>query len=326
MKRGAMLFLLCSCGGDPVLEQVEALHGAPQVIATVLRAGDIAVDDDGVFVLQHSTDDVATDGAVVRVDAASGTATTLAGGLHDPAHLALDEDDVFFTIGGSVAFGSGSLERVAKSGGAPVVLATYDHSGAVAVDDTAAYFGGSPFHFTGGGIVESVDKVTGAVEHTYASGGPFAPIFPGALELDERHGYVVIADKTGSATLTRFAKDGSSSATLATLSSAPPAIAVGDHRVWLAGDGVRDVPAHGGAVHTLTPFGPRTTAIVEAGPFIYVIYAAKGSFITDGVARVHKHHGGVRILSHLDEPVALAIHRRFIYWTRASGEIVRVRR
>lgn len=123
-----------AAAGDGAVMSVPKAGGTATALSTS-RPGpyDIAVNAHGVFWIEVGATDA--DGAVMKTSPAGGDPVTLASSQNLLGGLAVDEDNVYFTAGGSVW-------KVPDSGAsAPVALATAQlNPRAVAVDTTSVYW------------------------------------------------------------------------------------------------------------------------------------------------------------------------------------------
>jgi hypothetical protein len=122
---------------DSAVMKASKAGGAP----TTLASGEIlwyalAVDDTSLYFAQISTDGIRR---IMKADKVSGAPVVLAvAGDGNPNGIAVDATSVYWTD-----YNYGRVMKVAKSGGAPVILADANHPNAIAVDDTHVYWGDS---------------------------------------------------------------------------------------------------------------------------------------------------------------------------------------
>jgi streptogramin lyase len=111
----------------------------------------LAVGDDAVFVAVRGTAPTYQDGAVVRVDRATGSATKLAESQRSPRGVAVDAMNVYFT-----SYADGAVYAVSRKGGEVTTLATSQFQPtAIAVDASGIYWVND---FERGAVVRMKDK------------------------------------------------------------------------------------------------------------------------------------------------------------------------
>jgi hypothetical protein len=102
---------------------------------------DLAVDGTSVYFIDSATF------TVNRVDKGGGTLTPLAMGQPNPSRLAQDDTYLYWSNAAD-----GSVKRVRKTGGTPEPVASSGATGAITVDDSRVYWGGT-FSCPAGGLV-----------------------------------------------------------------------------------------------------------------------------------------------------------------------------
>lgn len=135
------------------LQKIPLGGGAPVTLFTTLAptSFNVVVDAASLY--------LAVDSVIAKVPLGGGGAITLAAGQDEPRAMALDADTIYWT-NASVANGSGSVMRAAKSGGSVTTLATgLKIPSGIAVDATDVYWVN-----LAGGTVMRVPKGGGAGE------------------------------------------------------------------------------------------------------------------------------------------------------------------
>ena len=144
-------------GGDPSLQGVSALPlggGAVVTVSKDLAAG-LALDDTSLYGGSPADGGI----NILRIPKTGGGATTLVStaGVNG---IAVDATDLYWTT--ALEFPNGTVSRIAKSGGAPTILATLNRSpGPIALDDRCVYWGDN-----------GVRPATGTIDRLPIAGGP----------------------------------------------------------------------------------------------------------------------------------------------------------
>ena len=139
MNGRSRIFIGALFAGYAALTGCQASVGSNAPLALGERDVEAITSDD--FFVYWAT----ASGLVKRVSLDGGKVEQLASGAAGPALMAADEHDLF------VAFGDGSVNRIPKKGGEPVVLATSVGIRGIATDATHVYY-------TDGSSLRSVDK------------------------------------------------------------------------------------------------------------------------------------------------------------------------
>lgn len=253
----------------------------------------IAVDEETVYYVLATEN-----GAVMRVPRDGGTPTVLASGQHSPWGLTVDATSVYWTTSGNLSdaqsdggqsFTSGSVMKVARTGGAPTTLVSSIPYGfveigwsppMVAVDDTSVYW-------TNVGFEDPTAQFTptGSVTKVPLGGGSpvaLAPrqTAPAAIAVDGTNAYwMTLAPSNGNGAVMKVGRDGGTPVALATPDqSAFSAIVVAGGSVyWTNSTAIMRVSTTGGT--------PELVASVDSAPVAVAADAENIYWQTGGTIR-----------------------------------------
>jgi len=198
------------------LMRLEKNGGKPTVIASsATRLQGLALDADGVYWVTGS--------AVMRAAKAGGALVQVLGNQTGANAVAVDDKDVFVTIGGTEAkqFADGAVVAAPKKGGAPRVLAGGSpHAANVQIDEKNVYW----------------QAANGLMAIAKTGGSPSVLATPDGqvddLAVDGGHVYFATHKTTSDGTIARVPKEGGAIEVLANAQGQPAGIAVDSTSVY----------------------------------------------------------------------------------------------
>jgi sugar lactone lactonase YvrE len=267
-----------------------------------------------------------------------------------PTRLALDATDIYF-----VDFNGGSIRRMPKSGGTPVVLATGQAANRIAIDATDVYWtdatkkmvmkvpkaGGNAVTLatlSGAPLGIGVDannvyvcdqSVNGHIQSIPKGGGTSTAIaaVPWPEELVIHSGYVYVTEVTNNGELVRVPVGGGATETLDTNLSNGDGITADSTSVYftLLGNGQKGQVLSlslGGGTHTVlasAQSGPRGIAVDATD-----VYFTNASAGTVNRLKIDGSDNGVPVV--LDsagvEPLGLELDQQAIYWADDKAHVL----